>query len=335
MSNILHIAEKLGIAPSTVSRALKKPEMVSLDTRRKVLQVAQELGYLQKLRDNAAVVSGGGNRLIGVIAADLTNAFSNQIVKSVHNYLNEHNYSVVLGSSYENSSAELKLLKQWASLQLSGLIVMPSAKFSSVATASCLDIPVVFVDRNPGTLPYGSVLEDNQDGVRQGLEYLHECGHRKIVFLSGPKQIYTFSERCKGAVDCGLNPEIVELKAGSYEELFMGAFEQTNILMMRSAALKPTAIFGANNAISAGILYALSLKGCKVPDDVSVVSYGDSSWCRFYPTPITSIAQPVEEMGEMAAKMLLDQICAHTAPKQVCLKSMLMARASVATPSAR
>ena len=81
MSNILHIAEKLGIAPSTVSRALKKPEMVSLDTRRKVLQVAQELGYLQKLRDNAAVVSGGGNRLIGVIAADLTNAFSNQIVK--------------------------------------------------------------------------------------------------------------------------------------------------------------------------------------------------------------------------------------------------------------
>ena len=127
MSNILHIAEKLGIAPSTVSRALKKPEMVSLDTRRKVLQVAQELGYLQKLRDNAAVVSGGGNRLIGVIAADLTNAFSNQIVKSVHNYLNEHNYSVVLGSSYENSSAELKLLKQWASLQLSGLIVMPSA----------------------------------------------------------------------------------------------------------------------------------------------------------------------------------------------------------------
>lgn len=124
MSNILHIAEKLGIAPSTVSRALKKPEMVSLDTRRKVLQVAQELGYLQKLRDNAAVVSGGGNRLIGVIAADLTNAFSNQIVKSVHNYLNEHNYSVVLGSSYENSSAELKLLKQWASLQLSGLIVV-------------------------------------------------------------------------------------------------------------------------------------------------------------------------------------------------------------------
>ena len=136
-------------------------------------------------------------------------------------------------------------------------------------------------------------------------------------------------------MDCGLNPEIVELKAGSYEELFMGAFEQTNILMMRSAALKPTAIFGANNAITAGILYALSLKGCKVPDDVSVVSYGDSSWCRFYPTPITSIAQPVEEMGEMAAKMLLDQICAHTAPKQVCLKSMLMARASVATPSAR
>ena len=113
MANITDIAKELGIAPSTVSRALKKPDLVSLDTRHKVLQMAEKLGYLQKLRDDATAATA--TNLIGVIVADLTNSFSNQIVKAVHDSLENSGYSAIVGCNYEQSSIENRLLKQWAS----------------------------------------------------------------------------------------------------------------------------------------------------------------------------------------------------------------------------
>ena len=101
MANITDIAKELDIAPSTVSRALKKPDLVSLDTRHKVLQMAEKLGYLQKLRDDATAATA--TNLIGVIVADLTNSFSNQIVKAVHDSLENSGYSAIVVIKWLNA----------------------------------------------------------------------------------------------------------------------------------------------------------------------------------------------------------------------------------------
>ena len=332
MVNISQIANSLGISASTVSRALKKPNMVSLETRQKVLLAAEKMGYLQKLRDDITVASS--SRLIGVIVADLTNSFSNAIVKSVTDHLDSQNYAAIVGCSYEQHSIETKLLKQWSSLNLKGLIIMPTAKFSKTMSNCVIDMPVVMVDRHSDSLDYDSVIEDNRNGVIQAIEYLQELGHERIAFISGSRKVYTFEERCQGVLEINPDVEIQEIISDSYEELFVGAFEQTNILMLRSKSMRPTAIVGANNAITSGILYALNLKGFKIPNDVSVVSYGDSNWCRFYPTPITSVCQPVDEMGRIAASLLLERIRGSSEKtKNVCLKSMLLRRASTASPT--
>ena len=333
MANITDIAKELGIAPSTVSRALKKPELVSLETRHKVLQMAEKLGYLQKLRDDATAATA--TNLIGVIVADLTNSFSNQIVKAVHDTLENSGYSAIVGCNYEQSSIENRLLKQWASLNLKGLIIMPTARFSKTINSVEANYPIVLVDRNCEDLSFDSVIEDNRYGACQAIEHLRELGHERIVFISGARRVYTFNERCLGAegsttaTGTSANVQIEEIDAESYDELFIGAFEKTNILMMKNSALRPTAIVGANNAITAGVLYALNLKNFKIPNDISVVSYGDSDWCRFYPTPITSMCQPVDEMGREAASILLDRIKGNKGdPEKICLKSMLLRRAS-------
>ena len=333
MANITEIAKELGIAPSTVSRALKKPELVSLDTRHKVLQMAEKLGYLQKLRDDATAATA--TNLIGVIVADLTNSFSNQIVKAVHDTLENSGYSAIVGCNYEQSSIENRLLKQWASLNLKGLIIMPTARFSKTINSVEANYPIVLVDRNSEDLSFDSVIEDNRYGASQAIEHLRELGHDRIVFITGARRVYTFNERCLGvestnqAATNSSSVQIEEIDAESYDELFIGAFEKTNILMMKNKALRPTAIVGANNAITAGILYALNLKDFKIPTDVSVVSYGDSDWCRFYPTPITSMCQLVDEMGREAASILLDRIKGKQGdPEKICLKSMLLRRAS-------
>lgn len=333
MANITDIAKGLGIAPSTVSRALKKPELVSLETRHKVLQMAEKLGYLQKLRDDATAATA--TNLIGVIVADLTNSFSNQIVKAVHDTLENSGFSAIVGCNYEQSSIENRLLKQWASLNLKGLIIMPTARFSKTINSVEANYPIVLVDRNCEDLSFDSVIEDNRYGACQAIEHLKELGHERIVFISGARRVYTFNERCLGAegattaTGTSANVQIEEIDAESYDELFIGAFEKTNILMMKNSALRPTAIVGANNAITAGVLYALNLKNFKIPNDISVVSYGDSDWCRFYPTPITSMCQPVDEMGREAASILLDRIKGKKGdPEKICLKSMLLRRAS-------
>ena len=330
--NITLIANELKIAPSTVSRALKKPEMVSPETRQKVLKAAEKLGYLQKLRDNATV--GTSHNLVGVIVADLTNFFSNQIVKAVNDLLLENKISTIVGCTYENSALESNLLKQWAGLNLKGLIVMPTNKFSKSMSVLGDKMPVVLVDREDHSIKCDTVIEDNCQGSFQALEYLRELGHKKIAFISGNHNVYTFAERCRGAEQSPLEVETIELKAQGYEELYIEAFEQTNIMLMRSVSSRPTAIVGANNAITAGVLYALSLKGLKIPQDMSVISYGDNDWCRFYPTPITSVCQPVEEMGRTAAQLLLDRIQEPTRDfSKVCLKSMLLNRASTDKPN--
>ncbi len=329
-TNITQIAKFLNIAPSTVSRALKKPELVSLETRTKVLSVAENFGYLRQLRDNSIVTPS--SKLIGVIVADLTNSFSNQIVKAVHDFLEDTDYQAIVACNYEKSSSEAKILKQWAALNLCGVIVMPTAKFTQIAKSSLKDIPIVFVDRStPGLAEYDCVVEDNQDGIMQAMTHLNELGHKRIAFITGNRKVYTFKERALGIRNCPFEAEIIEMKAESYEELFIGAFEATNNITMYHKNCRPTALIGANNAITSGILYALNLKGMKIPDDFSVLSYGDSNWCRFYPTPITSISQPTEEMGRTAAKVLISRIKGQKEKAQkILLKSMLLRRASTA-----
>ncbi|MGN1281873.1 MAG: LacI family DNA-binding transcriptional regulator [Succinivibrio sp.] len=331
MANITQIAATLGIAPSTVSRALKKPSLVSLETRRAVLQEAERTGYIRKLQTDANAASS--SNIIGVIVADLTNSFSNQIVKSVHDTLDGRGYSAIIGCSYESSGSENRLLKQWASMNLKGLIVMPSDKLSKTNSLyEGIDLPVVFVDRESRSSAHDSVIEDNRFGISLATEHLTQLGHQRICLISGNRKIYTFDERCQGACESYASIEISQLKAESYEELFVEAFEQTNILMLRPKGTRPTAIIGANNAITSGILYALSLKNFSIPKDVSVLSYGDSNFCRYYPTPVTSICQPIEEMGRVSAQLLLERIDSpgQFDAKRICLKSMLMRRASTA-----
>ena len=330
MTSITKIAKYLQIAPSTVSRALKKPQLVSLQTRDRVLKAAEQMGYLKQLRDSVSVANvTESNRLIGVLVADLTTTFSNKIVKAIHDYLDEHDYAAIVGCHYEKASIESRLLKQWSSFNLEGLIVMPTSRFSQTLSSAYANTPIVMVDRNDtSNLRCDSVTEDNHYGIEQAIDYLLELGHERILLISGSENVFTFKERVEAAKSHYPKIEVVELDAHSYDELFIGAFEATNLVTMPSND-KVTAIIGANNAITSGVLYALNLKQVKLAKDISIISYGDNPWCRFFPTPITAIVQPTEEMGRVAAKTLIERINGKTdAPIHHCLKSMLLRRAS-------
>ncbi len=325
MSGIVSIAKALNISPSTVSRALSRPGMVAPKTRELILQEAKKQGYLPS---GVTQVLGTLEPCVGVLVADLNNNFSARMLSAILEVFAAANVTAVVASTNEDPLKEGHQLRQWQQLGLKGLIAMPTSGFAK-AFSVMADLPLVLVDRDVPDIKASRILVDNEAGTKLCIEHLLQQGFTKILLVSGSHQVYTFKKRAEAAVQCYPEVETVELKAVSYEELYMGAFELLNVLWLRPREKRPTAIVACNNALAAGLLYAVNLKQLKMPQDVALLSFGDSEWARFYPTSISALRMPAEDLGRMAAEEMLQYISQENyIPTRRLLLPMLMPRAS-------
>ena len=327
MANVSTIANKLGISASTVSRAIKKPHLVSTKTHELVIKEAIAQGYIKEQKSNNLP-------LLGIMVADLTSFFSNSIIHYIMDSLSLSDYQTLLSCTNESPINESQILRQWNNCNLHGLIAMPPALQSKNIQEFALTTPTVIIDRDIENINADKVLVNNALGIQLGVEYLKELGHKNILFLSGSSQIYTFAKRYEAAAEVlydNLHINRVELNKLRYDELYMGAFEYVNTIYHSTNAKTYSAIFAANDAIAAGVLYALSLNNIKLGEDISFICFGDSRWARFYPKAISVINQPVEQIGQTAINHLLERI---NNPKKdfvtTILDPMLIPRSSTA-----
>lgn len=297
MARITQIAKELGISAATVSRALSRPEMVARSTRERILRKAREMG-IEVANTKGAMDS---QNLLGVIVADLTNSFSSGILKAITALAAEDGMQILLGVTNESAVTERKIISDFNQYPLRGLIAMPVGT-STVPLIETRN--VVAVDRPFVGKETRCALINNQKAVRIAYEHLVSHGHDHIVYVSGKSSLYTFRERLSAALSCP-KIECIELDALEYNDLYTKAFELTNILLSRSqSSNRPSAILTANNAITSGVAYALSLRNISMPQDMALVSIGDPEWCRFFPTPITTVKLPEDELGSCAYEML-------------------------------
>lgn len=295
MARITQLAKELGISAATVSRALSRPEMVARKTRERILAKARELGI--EVVDNHP--ASQGQDLLGVIVADLNNSFSAGILNAITSLAEEDGLRVVLGVSHENVQVERKIISDFNTYKLKGLIAMPASN-SSTIDIECNN--VVAVDRPFVGRQIKSALIDNHKAVQLAYDHLKSKGHKHIAYISGKSTLYTFKERLVAAQSFD-DVECIELDALEYNDLYTKAFEITNILLTRHTS-RPTAILTANNAITSGVVYALSLRNISMPKEMALVSIGDTEWCRFFPCPITTVKLPENELGFCAYEML-------------------------------
>lgn len=295
MARITCIANEVGVSPATVSRALARPEMVAKATRERILAKAKEMGF--DVSNNRGL--GDGQNLLGVIVADLTNTFSAGILKAITSLAENDGMQILLGVTNENSMVERKIITDFNRYSLSGLIAMPTGS-SHCPVIECRN--VVAVDRPFVNRETKCALINNKKVVKIAYEHLNLKGHKNIVYISGKSSLYTFKERLVAASSYD-NVECIELDALEYNDLYTKAFELTNILLTRHSN-RPSAILTANNAITSGVAYALSLRNVVMPRDMALVSIGDPEWCRFFPCPITTVKLPEEDLGGTAYEML-------------------------------
>lgn len=332
---IKDIARELGVAHSTVSRAIHNDPRISPETRSRVMEAVERLGY----RPNVAARGLVSRRMqaIGLVIPVVADMFFGRIVDGVDRVTYEAGFGLSLYLTHAERRRELDALAQVSEQRVDGLILMarrlPKAALLEIISQKT---PVVLLEPQILGLGIDSVRVDNRDGALQATRHLLDLGHRRIAFVTAPKESRENRERLQGYRDAlasagvAFDPALV-VPGGYTEEAGATAVRQ---LFSLSADSWPTAIFAYNDRVALGGIAALQARGLAVPEDVSVVGYDDIESAAYLRPALTTVHQPIEEMGEAAARLLIERLNRRrrSGSQEVLLKAELVVRESTARP---
>jgi len=329
------IAKRAGVHPSTVSRILRGTEtlQVSEKTRERVLVIAKELNYTPNKLARAFRLKKTCS--IGLIIPDISNSFFAGIVKSIETESYNSGYNLMICNTDEDQEKEIKFINDLINRGVDGLIIAPAQDTNEhILKLLNMEFPFVLIDRYFDGLETNAVISDNEDSAFNATVYLAKYGHKRIGFVSGRRKLYTIQKRM-----AGYRKAVKQLHLDSDE--FLVAGDDFTICSGLEAALKmltapnpPTAILISGNMISVGVIEAISEIGASVPKDISLIGFTDSLFAPHLATPLTTIAHPLNEMGEKAFDILLrnmksDQQLPST---KIIVKTKLCERSSVSNP---
>jgi LacI family transcriptional regulator len=320
-ATVRDVAEAAGVSTSTVSRALAMPHMVKPETRDRVRQAAERLGYSPNRAARGLITGRTGN--LGIILPDLTNPFFPGIVKGVQAWARDHDYAVFIADTDEDPSAELGLVRALAK-QVDGLILCSPRMSPDDLRAALAETVVVLVHRRFENTP--AVTFDNTGGMRQAVAHLGALGHERIAWLAGPRPSWSNRERTR-ALRAATTAAGLELVAvGNFPPTFDGGVAAADQVI----ASRATAVIAFNDLMALGVMSRLSVRGLRVPDDFSVIGIDDIPISGMSNPALTTLALPKEQAGRAAVDLLLALIerpNAETVPRRE-LPAQLLVRGS-------
>lgn len=300
------VAELAGVATGTVSNTINHPERVHPRTRTVVEQAIKTLGFVPN--QQARVLTGAASSVIGLVVLDVESPFYMETAHALERAVRESDHVVMLCNSEGDLDREAALLTMLAAQRVRGALLAPATPDLHADRYLNLpgDLPVVLLDFE-GNAQQCSVTVDNFSGGALAMRHLLSLGHRKIAFLGGSRDLRQFAQRADGArhemIRAGLDPEH-DLTEISVSGIGIRDGQRAAELLLEGGT--PDAIFCGNDMLAFGAYRALSGAGLQVPDDVALVGYDDIEFARDWVVPLTSIRQPIDELGHIAAQLLLE-----------------------------
>lgn len=330
MSTITDVAKKAGVSIATVSRYLngKADGNMKEATKRKIDEAIKELDY--EPNSIARSLKNKETKTIGLLVPDIVNPFFPLMVRGVEDYLKQNGYSVFLCNTDQNSDEELAHLKLLQTRKVDGIILvgveMPSEQVLEYVT----DTPVVCLERHDQSADFDVIYSDNFQGAYDATAYLLSLGAKKIIHIAGRENSNVANLRKQAFVTCMTNHGLMNEQAvlnGSFR--LEDGYRLTTELIEKRNPL-PDAIFYANDFMAFGGIRALLEKGIRIPQDISVVGYDDVIVSSLITPSLTTVRQPVYEMGKRAAELLLMRIQGSFEPakQKILLKTELVIRDS-------
>jgi DNA-binding LacI/PurR family transcriptional regulator len=300
---IRDVAERAGVSKSLVSLVLRGSEQVRPERREAVLRAVRELGY----RPNAAArsLSEQRTRTIGVLLNDLRNPWFVDLLDGLNPLLHDHGLHMLLGDARLNRRTGQDLARPFLDLQADGLVVVGTLPDPAALETVAARIPVVVAGaREPVPAGVDVVAGDDEKGAGLVTEHLIGLGHRRIAHLAGYGAVGELRRRSFEAVmrAHGLADRAPVEVSDMTEE---GGFRTAVRLLSR--AERPTAVVAVNDIAAVGVLSAAEELGLRVPDDLSVTGYDNTSISRLRHLWLTTVDNAGHEVGRRAARCLLDR----------------------------
>ncbi len=301
------LARRAGVSMNTVSRALNNKPDVSARTRQRVLRLARRLGYTPNSLAQGLRVRRTG--AIGVVVADIANPFFAAVVKGIDEVAHAAGYSIVLCTTDEEYAREEEAIDLLLRKRVDGLLLAPcQTDRGTVALLQQKRVPFVLIARRFDDLPTPYVVNDDARGGFLATEYLISKGHRRILFINGPKEIWSAQQRQAGYLralaahriepDPALLRTTTAMMDGSYRTM----------LEVLDAGVPFTAVYAFSDLLAMGVLKALRERGRRVPHDVAVVGHDDIEFVEILETPLTTVDMSKSRLGREAARILIGQL---------------------------
>ncbi len=309
---IFDVAERSGVSYSTVSRVVNNFAYVKPATRKKVQAAMEELGYVANLK--ARSLAGGRSQVIGVLIYNLDTNYGVEIVRGIDEQVSTLDYDTILSTTHHRRQKEADHVAKLAMGLVDGLlIVLPSNLEAYVANLEGLGYPFVLIDhqglQRRGS---GSIQATNYQGGYDAVRHLIDLGHRRIGIVTGPfsepTAVSCAADRLAGyraaLQDAGIayDPDLV------HEGDFLYDSGREGVQRLIALAHPPTAIVACSDETAFGVIAGAHLHGLDVPGDLSVIGFDDIPEASYRSPALTTIRQPLREMGRLAARMLIDHL---------------------------
>jgi LacI family transcriptional regulator len=304
---IVEVAEKAGVSLGTVSRVMNNDAHVSPETRERVSAVMRELGYVANRQ--ARGLKGSRTNVIGVLAPDLGTGYIGEILHGVDAELGLHQLDLMLFTTHRTATKEANYVANMVQGMVDGLLlILPRNPVDYTGTLKSHNFPFVLIDHQGTGNPCPSVGATNWQGAYHATEYLIKLGHTRIGFITGSMDLGAAIDRLDGyksALRVHHIPYDLQL-------IYEGTFFQTDGYAGGSTLLKlddpPTTIFASNDVMAMGAMDAIRTRGLRIPEDVSILGFDDIPQAAMVRPALTTVRQPLEQMGRLATQMLIDKL---------------------------
>ena len=303
MASIREVAKRAGVSPATVSRVINGTARVDEEKRERVEKAIEETGF--RPNELARALYRKSSKIIGVIVPDIENPFFSELAKAIEKEAYEQEYRILLCNSDDQKEKELANLQMLAQLQADGVILMTNTGEKS-QSYEAVSMPIVFVDRRLDEMGQTSVIEaDHYAGGKLAAEYLIACGCRKITCIRGPQELSSGKKRYEGYREVCRQYSMKERFVDSTYKYEDGAKAAEEVLRRYPDT---DGIIACNDMTAVSVYKVLQKRGYRVPDDIQIIGFDGVKFGRFLTPELTTVAQPIKEMGKCAVQMILGTV---------------------------
>jgi LacI family transcriptional regulator len=308
-TTIRDVADKAGVSFKTVSRVINNETNVKKDTINKVKSAIKELNYRPNVF--AQSLAGGKTRIIGLIYDNPNPVYISHIMDGVLSYCYQMEYAVIIHPCKFKDKDLLSVMSELIKkTRLTGMILTPPLSDSQelLGMLDEIEIPNVLISPGSEDIDANCVTTNDYDSSKKMTQHIIKKGHKKIAFIKGHPDHLALSNRTNGYMDAleeaaiGINDSFIMQGYNSYES---GIECGKQLIALKE---KPTAIFAANDEMASGVMKVILDSGYEVPKDFSIAGFDDTPVTQMLNPPLSTVKQPLEKMGELAAKKLIAEL---------------------------